>query len=75
MLAEVLMPNGDRQGFHYWNLLPDGREIDLTRQQFDQEEAVQAGQRVTRPPGPPGRCEAQYLLLRERVLSCLARPR
>jgi hypothetical protein len=72
MLAEVLMAGGVRQGFHYWNVLPGGQEVDLTLEQFDQGEAVQPGHRVIRPPGPPGRCEEQYTRLRARVLARLA---
>lgn len=68
MIAEVLWPDGSRQGFHYWNLLPDGSEVDLTREQFTEGEVVQAGQVVKRPPGPPNRCREQYELLRRRVL-------
>ena len=71
ILAEVLRADGSRQGVHYWNLLPDGTEIDLTRQQFDAGETVQPGRVVARPPGRPRRCEEQYLVLRERVLARL----
>ncbi|MGI9594710.1 MAG: YunG family protein [Acidimicrobiales bacterium] len=30
--------NGEFSEHHYWNVLPDGREIDLTRSQFDGRE-------------------------------------
>lgn len=68
MLAEVHLPDGSRQGVHYWNRLPDGSEVDLTRQQFRAGEIVHEGRVVTRPSGPPRRCQEQYELLRERVL-------
>jgi hypothetical protein len=71
LLAEVRRPDGTRQGVHYWNRLPDGREVDLTCSQFSQEEIVQAPRAVTRPPGPPMRCAPQYELLRARVLALL----
>lgn len=75
IFAEVLWPDGSRQGFHYWNLLPDGSEIDLTVDQFTDHESVQPGCPVARPPGPPGRCQEQYAVLRERVLAkLLGRP-
>ena len=32
LVAEVLLPDGSRQGVHWWNRLPDGREVDLTRE-------------------------------------------
>jgi hypothetical protein len=41
LIAEVLRTDGSRQGVHYWNLLPDGTEIDLTREQFASNEVVQ----------------------------------
>jgi hypothetical protein len=34
LIAEVLRTDGSHQGVHYWNLLPDGTETDLTREQF-----------------------------------------
>lgn len=58
---------GEQQGYHWWNLLPSGVELDLTREQFRDGQTVTAARTVERPPGPlPRRWEA-YLLLRERV--------
>jgi hypothetical protein len=71
LVAEVLRHDQSRQGNHYWNRLPDGREIDLTRQQFTEDEVVQPPRRVSRPTGPPRRCAEQYDLLRERVFEVL----
>lgn len=71
MLADVRRADGSRQGVHYWNRLPDGSEVDLTRAQFVDGEFVQDGQVLARPSGPPQRCEQQYELLRERVLARL----
>lgn len=74
LLAEVWFPDGRLQGYHWWNRLPGGREVDLTRDQFDPGETVQPPRVVARPPGPPLRCRAQYERLRGRVLDRLARP-
>jgi hypothetical protein len=67
LVADVLWPDGSRQGYPYWNRLPDGTEIDLTLSQFQAGESVQKGQVVQRPPGLPGRCRAEYELLRART--------
>jgi hypothetical protein len=70
ILGEVFA--GDtRTGYHSWNRLADGREVDLTLEQFSPHEAVVGGQVQRRPPGAPGRCRRQYELLRGRVLAAL----
>lgn len=72
VLAEVFFPDGSRQGVHYWNKLPDGTEVDLTREQFVDGEQVVHPQVVTRVPGPPMlRCVDQYLMLLKSVLTRL----
>lgn len=71
ILAEVHWPDGTLQGYHYWNLLPDGTEVDLTIEQFASDEQIQLGSLVERPPGPVGRCQEQYATLLGRVLSML----
>ena len=71
LLAEVLLPDGSRQGVHWWNRLPGGAEADLTREQFAPHEVVQAPRVVVRPPGPPRRNRDQYLRLRAAVLRAL----
>jgi 8-oxo-dGTP pyrophosphatase MutT (NUDIX family) len=58
----------EKQGFHWWNLLPDGTEIDLTRDQFGPDEVVTTLRTRVRPAGAPNRCQGQYELLRRRVL-------
>ncbi len=55
LLSEVLV-DGARVGYHWWNRLPDGSEVDLTRGQFRADEVVGAPRVVPHPPGPPGRC-------------------
>jgi len=56
---------------HYWNRLPDGRDIDFTADQFDPAEVVSGGQVQHRPPNAPVWCREQYELLRRRVLAAL----
>lgn len=67
VLGEVHI-EGARSGFHWWNRLPDGTEVDLTRQQFRPHEIVTTVRTGVRPAGAPGRCQGQYELLRRRVL-------
>jgi hypothetical protein len=70
MLGEVYL-NGDQHGFHWWNRLPSGVELDLTLEQFQQGQSVTAARVVERPPGPLPRRWDEYLLLRERVVEHL----
>ncbi|WP_329128685.1 hypothetical protein OG552_00850 [Streptomyces sp. NBC_01476] len=56
-----------RAGFHYWNRLPSGLELDLTREQFRSGQTVTAARVVRRPPGPLPRRRAAYELLRGRL--------
>ncbi|BBH68665.1 hypothetical protein ACTI_53500 [Actinoplanes sp. OR16] len=71
VLGEVF--TGDvKVGYHYWNRLPGGRELDLTADQFFPAETVVGGTVQQRPPGAPSRCREQYELLRGRVLSAVA---
>ena len=56
-----------QQGHHWWNRLPDGRELDLTREQFRLGQLVTGARVVVRPPGPLRRRWEEYLLLRERL--------
>jgi hypothetical protein len=71
LIAEVLHSDGSRQGVHYWNLLRDGTEIDLTREQFINSEVIQQPRVLPRPAGLPKRCAEQYLTMRHRVLTAL----
>lgn len=71
VLAEVVA-GGRKVGHHYWNRLPEGREADLTADQFHLGEQLTGGVVQHRPPGPPNRCRAQYELLSERVAAALA---
>jgi hypothetical protein len=74
LIAEVLRADGSRQGVHYWNLLPDGTEIDLTREQFASDEVIQEPRIVRRPAAVPKRGAEQYLTMKQRVLTSLATP-
>jgi hypothetical protein len=66
VFGEVYL-DGDQRGFHWWNRLPSGVELDLTREQFRDGQIVNAARVVERPPGPLRRWD-EYLLLRKRVI-------
>jgi hypothetical protein len=61
----------ERVGHHWWNLLPAGIELDLTREQFRRGQIISAARIVRRPPGPLPRRGAEYALLRRRVAAQL----
>lgn len=71
LVAEVRHADGRRQGVHWSNRLPDGTDLDLTREQFTDGEVIDEPRTVVRPEGPPKRCREQYELLRSRVLRTL----
>jgi len=70
MLGEVWR-GAERHGYHWWNRLASGVELDLTRSQFVDGQEVVAARPVTRPPGPLRRRAREYRLLRERVAARL----
>ncbi|MCI4061174.1 hypothetical protein MRQ36_00735 [Micromonospora sp. R77] len=70
VLGEVFV-GAAKVGHHYWNRLPDGRQVDLTADQFRPKEVVVGGEVQHRPPGVPRRCREQYRTLRLRVLAQL----
>jgi hypothetical protein len=73
LLAEVLNADGSRQGLHYWNRLPGGVEVDLTREQFTATEIVQEPRVVPRPPDTTvGRLAGQYQALAAAVRATAA---
>ena len=74
LIGEVIRSDGSRQGVHYWNLLPDRTEIDLTREQFSGSEVIQQPRILRRPAGLPKRCAERYLRMRHRVLNALGVP-
>ncbi|MGA5816932.1 YunG family protein [Kitasatospora sp. NPDC094028] len=71
MMGEVHV-GGVRTDLHWWNRFATGVEIDLTREQFGPDELVGPGRPVARP-ARPGRLQAQYELLRHRVVTELER--
>lgn len=66
MVGEVRLA-GEQHGFHWWNALPSGMQLDVTLEQFRRGQRVTAARVVSRPPGPLPRRWEDYLLLRERV--------
>lgn len=73
LLVSGVAVAGVVDGVHYWNRLPCGTYVDLTRDQFADDEVVQPPRVVLRPALPkPERARTAYLLLRERVLAALS---
>jgi hypothetical protein len=64
---------GERVDFHWWNLLPGGVEVDLTRDQFGPGEILTAATAMARPTTPMKRGRQEYLTLRGRVFEALGR--
>lgn len=71
LLAAEVYLDGEQQGFHNWNRLPGGLEVDLTREQFRRGQTVAAGRVVRRPPGRLPRRREEYRRFRRRVLERL----
>ncbi|MBB1261587.1 YunG family protein [Streptomyces alkaliterrae] len=69
VVGEVFLDT-EQRGFHWWNRLPSGVELDLTREQFRRGETVRDARAVARPPGPLRRWD-EYLTLRDRVTAHL----
>jgi len=68
LLADVLNEDGSQQGVHFWNRLPGGLEVDLTRGQFKPSEVVQSPKVINRPSDlSTGRLYPQYLALARAV--------
>jgi len=66
LVAEVHV-DGAQRGFHWWNRLSSGVDLDLTREQFQRGQTIGTPRVIERPPGPSPRRWSEYLLLRERV--------
>ncbi|MEV4329603.1 alpha/beta hydrolase [Streptomyces sp. NPDC049597] len=64
---------GEQHGHHWWNVLPSGVEVDLTRDQFRDGQTVTGRRIVPRPVGRPLRRAKEYGLLRGRVEARLGR--
>jgi hypothetical protein len=71
MVADVEY-DGRVEGVHYWNVMPGGAELDLTRDQFVPGEVLSNRRRVesTRNPSSPG--EQPFQRLMGRVAAALA---
>ncbi|MEV7426881.1 alpha/beta hydrolase [Streptomyces sp. NPDC091212] len=66
LFAEVRL-GAEQHGYHWWNRLPGGVEIDLTHDQFRRGQQVGEPRAVRRPPGRLPRRAEEYELLRSRV--------
>jgi hypothetical protein len=65
--SEVFYADGSHQGYHYWNRLAGGLEIDLTRAQLQDGEIVATPVALHRLAPLPNRLADKYVLLRTRV--------
>ncbi|MCP2343056.1 hypothetical protein FHU30_008448 [Actinomadura rupiterrae] len=65
--GEVFTAAGEQAGFHWWNVLDSGVELDLTLEQFKSGQRVVGRDVVERPRPFPKRRKDEYLVLRERV--------
>ncbi|WP_423724433.1 YunG family protein [Arthrobacter gengyunqii] len=71
LIADVTGGN-EKYEVHYWNRMPGGVEIDLTREQFLPHHEIGEPRVVARPEGGPRAYRQEYKTLRARVLSALA---
>jgi hypothetical protein len=67
VVAEVHV-DGERYGYHWWNRLTSGVEIDLTRDQVRDGQVISSPRVLRRPDEPPRRRNDECLLLRRRVI-------
>ena len=70
LLRGEVVVGGEQVDYHWWNRLPDGTEIDLTRDQFGPDERVVGCEVIERPTGSH-RVEVQYDRLKAAVLAKL----
>lgn len=61
----------EQQGYHWWNRLDSGLDLDLTRSQFQSGQSIVGAELVKRPAERPKRRYDEYLLLRKRVEALL----
>ena len=73
LLESEVFLGDERTDYHYWNLLPSGVEIDLTRDQFRLGERIAAPAPMDRPTVLGEAAQARYDLLRTRVTAALSR--
>jgi uncharacterized protein len=67
LIVGEVYSGGVQHGYHWWNRLSGGLEVDLTREQFRHGQIVTAQRVVKRPDGRPARRYEEYRLLRSRV--------
>ena len=73
MVADVAC-EGQVEGVHYWNVMPSGLEVDLTREQFTAGESLVNPRRVTGGRNTSATAgEQAFQLLRGRVAAALRR--
>jgi hypothetical protein len=65
VLGEVHL-DGEQQGLHWWNRLPSGVDLDLTREQFRRGQVVSETRSIERFFVLPRRRVTEYQLLRRR---------
>jgi hypothetical protein len=74
LMTAKVSRDGEQVGAHHWNLLSGvglaGIEMDMTRDQFFDNEVVGEPARVARPANP-GWCADQYEMFRRRVFDRL----
>lgn len=75
LMVADLEHSGRVDGVHYWNVLPDGVEVDLTRDQLTADERLVDPRRVTVPRNRSSAGEPAFLVLRARVALALERAR
>ena len=63
--------DGEQQGFHWWNRLPSGIDLDLTREQMRLGQVITEVRVVERPRPLPTFRRDEYLLLRDRLAARL----
>ncbi|MFI8873316.1 YunG family protein [Streptomyces sp. NPDC055243] len=71
LVGEVWSADGEQQGFHWWNRLASGVELDLTREQFLLDQRITEPRSVERPPGRLPRRHEEYELLRQRFTEAI----
>lgn len=67
MLGDVVAVDGESHGYHWWNRLAGGIELDLTREQFRDGQTITNARLIKRPGPQPRRRQKEYELLRSRV--------
>jgi hypothetical protein len=66
VMGEVFV-GAEQQGYHWWNRLASGVDLDLTREQFRRGQTVVGARVRRRPPGRLPRRHEEYERFRHRV--------